>query len=131
MNDERYGIRFQPDARRAITERLPESIAVLQDPVDDTGPVEPGRDREAPGPGRWLEPADLLYPPDVQLQMRALGGARIAEAALDAAEEFVRSVLGRRPEAEEREVVAAAGEAGGDSSPVALDVNKFYEIFIS
>ena len=46
---------------------------VLQDAIDDAGPVEPGGDREAPGDCRGLEPADLLRPPDVQLQMRALG----------------------------------------------------------
>src|SRR5215468_9816337 len=47
---------------------------VLQDAVDDTGPVEPGRDGEPPGHRGGLEPADLLHPPDVQLQVRSLRG---------------------------------------------------------
>src|SRR5581483_6073714 len=46
-----------------------------------------------------------------------------------AADEYVCSALGRGPEAEEREVVAAAGEAG-DPLPIGLYVNKFYEVFI-
>jgi hypothetical protein len=46
-------------------------------------------------------------------------------------DECVHSILGRGPEAEEREVVATAGEAGGDSSPIALDIDKFHEVFIS
>jgi hypothetical protein len=56
---------------------------VLQHAVDDASPVEPGRDREAPRDGGGLEPADLLHPPDVQLQMRPPGGQRI-QAALGA-----------------------------------------------
>ncbi len=47
-----------------------------QDAVQDAGPVEPGRHREPPGYGGGLEPA-LLHPPDVQLQVRPLGGQRV------------------------------------------------------
>ena len=50
---------------------------VRQDAVEDAGPVEPGRDRESPGHGGGLEPADLLHPPDVQLQVRPLRGQRV------------------------------------------------------
>jgi hypothetical protein len=56
---------------------------VFQDAVEDAGPVEPGRDREPPRYGGGLEPADLLHPPDVQLQVRPLGGQRV-QAALGA-----------------------------------------------
>jgi hypothetical protein len=56
---------------------------MLQHAVQDAGPVEPGRDREPPGYGGGLEPADLLHPPDVQLQVRALGSERV-QAALGA-----------------------------------------------
>ena len=50
---------------------------VLEPAVDDAGFVEPGRHGESPGDGGGLEPADLLHPPDVQLQMRPPGGQRI------------------------------------------------------
>ena len=50
---------------------------VLHDSVDDAGPVEPGRHGEPPGDGRGPEPADLLHPPDVQLQVRPLRGQRV------------------------------------------------------
>jgi hypothetical protein len=50
---------------------------MLQDTIDDAGPVEPRGDREPPGDRRGLEPADLLHPPDVQLQMRAPGQERV------------------------------------------------------
>ena len=50
---------------------------MLQQAVDDAGPVEPGGDREAPGDGGGLEPADFLHPPDVQLQVRAACGQRV------------------------------------------------------
>ena len=56
---------------------------MLQHAVQDAGPVEPGRDRESPGDGGGLEPADLLHPPDVELEVRALGGQRV-QAALGA-----------------------------------------------
>ena len=52
-----------------------------QDAIKDAGPVEPGRHREPAGHGGGLEPADLLHPPDVQLQVRALHGER-AQAVL-------------------------------------------------
>jgi hypothetical protein len=50
---------------------------VLQDAVEGAGAVEPGHNREPPGHGGGLEPADLLHPPDVQLQVRALRGERV------------------------------------------------------
>src|SRR5258708_6135908 len=50
---------------------------MLQDTIDDAGPVEPGGDREPPGDRRGLEPADLLHPPDVQLPVRAPGQERV------------------------------------------------------
>jgi hypothetical protein len=56
---------------------------MLQHAVEDASPVEPGRDREPAGHGGGLEPADLLHPPDVQLQVRALRGQRV-QAALGA-----------------------------------------------
>jgi hypothetical protein len=56
---------------------------MLQYAIKDAGPVEPGRDREPPGHGGRLEPADLLHPPDVQLQVRTLSGQRV-QAALGA-----------------------------------------------
>jgi Arc/MetJ family transcription regulator len=46
---------------------------VLQDAVEGAGAVEPGHNREPPGDGGGLEPADLLHPPDVQLEVRPLG----------------------------------------------------------
>ena len=49
---------------------------VRQDAIQDAGPVEPGRDREPPRHGGRPEPADLLHPPDVQLQVRAPRGQR-------------------------------------------------------
>ena len=50
---------------------------VLHDPVDGAGPVEPGRNREPAGHRRRLEPADLLHPPDVELEVRTMGGQRV------------------------------------------------------
>jgi hypothetical protein len=47
---------------------------VLEEAVENTGPVEPGHNGEPPGDGGGLEPADLLYPPDVELEVRPLGG---------------------------------------------------------
>jgi hypothetical protein len=44
--------------------------------------------------------------------------------------ECARSVSGRVPEAEERKVIATTGEAGGDPSPIALDIDKFHKVFI-
>ena len=55
------------------------------------GPVEPGRDGEAPGDGRGFEPADLLHPPDVQLQVRPPGGQRV-QATLSAPGEVTAEV---------------------------------------
>ena len=56
---------------------------MLQEAVQHARPVEPGRHGELPGDGGGLEPADLLHPPDVQLQVRPPGGQRI-QAALGA-----------------------------------------------
>jgi len=50
---------------------------MFQDTVKRAGPVKADRYREPPGHGGGPEPADLLHPPDVQLQMRPLGGQRI------------------------------------------------------
>jgi hypothetical protein len=52
-------------------------------------------------------------------------------STLSAAEGCVRCVSGGGPETEQREVVATASEAGGDPSPIALDIDKFREVFIS
>jgi hypothetical protein len=46
---------------------------MLQDAVDGTGAVEPGRDGEPAGDSGRLEPAGFLHPPDVQLQVESLG----------------------------------------------------------
>jgi hypothetical protein len=56
---------------------------MLQDAVEDAGPVKPGCDRGPAGDGGGPEPADLLHPPDVQLQMRPPRGQRV-QAALGA-----------------------------------------------
>jgi hypothetical protein len=53
---------------------------MLQHAVQDAGPVEAGRDGEPPGDGGGLEPADLLHPPDVQLQVRPPRGQRVQAA---------------------------------------------------
>ena len=53
---------------------------MLQDSVDDAGAVEPGRDGEPTGHGGGPEPADLLHRPDVELEVRALGGQRVQAA---------------------------------------------------
>ena len=53
---------------------------MLQQAVDDTGPVEPGRDREASRDSGGLEPAGLLHPPDVQLEVRAPRGQWVKSA---------------------------------------------------
>jgi hypothetical protein len=50
---------------------------VLQDAVENAGPVEPGRDGEPPRDGGGLEPPDLLHRPDVQLQVRPPGSQRV------------------------------------------------------
>ena len=53
------------------------SGGMLEDAVDDTGSVEPGRNREPPGHGGGPESPDLLHPPDVQLQVRPPGSQRV------------------------------------------------------
>jgi hypothetical protein len=64
---------------------------MLQDAVEGAGPVEPGRDGEPAGDGGGPEPADLLHPPDVQLQVRALRGERV-QAVLGAPGEVAAQV---------------------------------------
>jgi hypothetical protein len=64
---------------------------VFQEAVDDAGPVEPGGDREPPGHGGGLEAANLLHPPDVQLQLRAACGQRV-QAALVAPGEVAAQI---------------------------------------
>jgi hypothetical protein len=53
---------------------------MLQQAVDDAGPAEPGHHREPPRHCRGLEEADLLHPPDIQLQVRAPRGQRVQAA---------------------------------------------------
>ena len=53
---------------------------MLQQAVDDAGAVEPGHDREPPRHGGRLEAADLLHPPDIQLQVRAADSQRVQAA---------------------------------------------------
>ena len=62
-----------------------------QDAVQDAGPVEPGCDGEPAGYGGGLETADLLHPPDVQLQVRTLGRQRV-QALLGAPREVAAQV---------------------------------------
>jgi hypothetical protein len=50
---------------------------VRHEAVQDEGPVEAGHDGEPARHGGGFEPADLLHPPDVQLQVRPLGGERV------------------------------------------------------
>ena len=54
-----------------------------QDPVDDAGAVEAGHHRQAAADGGGLEPADLLHPPHVQLDLRPRHLQRVS-AALEA-----------------------------------------------
>jgi hypothetical protein len=56
---------------------------VLEDAVDDAGPVEAADDGGAPRHRRRLEPADLLAPAHVQLQLCPLCCERV-QAALGA-----------------------------------------------
>ena len=51
--------------------------------VDDRGAVEADDDRHPAGDGGRLEPADLLHPPHVELDLRAGRGERV-EAAVGA-----------------------------------------------
>jgi hypothetical protein len=45
---------------------------VLEDAVGDAGPVEAGDNGKPTGDGRRLEPADVLHPPQVQLEVVSL-----------------------------------------------------------
>lgn len=53
---------------------------VLQEAVDDGGAVKPSGDRKPPGHSGRLEPADLLHPPDIELQVRTPCGERVQAA---------------------------------------------------
>jgi len=64
---------------------------VLQDAIQDAGPVKPSRDGEPPGDRGGPEPADLPHPPDVQLQVRAPGGQRV-QAALGAPDQVAAQI---------------------------------------
>ena len=64
---------------------------MLQDVVLDAGSVEPGRHGEPPGHRGGLEPADLLHPSDVELQMRTPGGQRV-QALLRASDKVAAEV---------------------------------------
>jgi hypothetical protein len=64
---------------------------VLQYALDDAGAVEPGGHREPPGDGGGLEPAGLLHPQDVLLQVRAAGGQRV-QAAVSAPSQVTAQV---------------------------------------
>ena len=84
----------EPQGRRLSRNGRPADVLswrVLQDTIDDAGPVEPGGDGEPPGNRRGLEPADLLHPPDVQLQMGAPGQEGI-QAALGAPGEIAAQI---------------------------------------
>ena len=50
---------------------------VLQDTVQDAGPVEPGHDGEPAGHRGGLESADFLHMPDVELEVRPVGSQRV------------------------------------------------------
>ena len=88
------------------------SRRMLQDAVQDAGPVEPGGDREPPGHGGELEPAGLLHPPDVQLQVRAVGGQRV-QAVLGAPGQVAAQVGFGAVAGDARE----AGQAGSHRQP--------------
>jgi hypothetical protein len=51
-----------------------------RDAVDDAGPVEARRDREAARDSGGLEQPDLLHPADVELQVRAPRGQWVKAA---------------------------------------------------
>ena len=55
---------------------------MLDEAVQEASPVEPGRHGESAGRGGGLEPADLLHPPDVQLQARPAGPGRARRTRL-------------------------------------------------
>ena len=65
---------------------------VLEHAVEDAGAVEAGGYRELPRDGGGLEPAGLLHPPDVVLQVRAAGGQRV-QAAVSAPPQVGLGVL--------------------------------------
>ena len=67
---------------------------MLQQAVDDAGPVEPGRDGESPGDGGGLEATDLLHPPEVQLQVRAARCQRVQAAFSAPGQEATQVGLG-------------------------------------
>jgi hypothetical protein len=65
------------DSRGTVGRRSHCARGVLQQPVDDAGAVEPAHHRGPPGDRGRLEPADLLAPAHVQLQVRPLRGQRV------------------------------------------------------
>ena len=67
---------------------------MVQQAIDDAGPVEPGGDREAPRDRGGLEPADLLHPPEVELQVRAAGSQRVQAAFSAPGQEAAQVGLG-------------------------------------
>jgi hypothetical protein len=60
---------------------------VFQDAVDEAGPIEAGNHGQPPGDGGGLEPADVLHPPQVQLEVVALCAQRRELARLTPREE--------------------------------------------
>ncbi len=60
---------------------------MLEDAVDDAGPVEARDDGQPAGHRGRLEPADVLHPPQVELEIVALGVKRRELPVLAPAEE--------------------------------------------
>jgi hypothetical protein len=84
---------------------------VVEPAIDHGCPVEAGDDREPARDRGRLEVADLLHPPDVQLQVRSPSRQRMQMTLGAPGEEAARvgaGVLSRRP--------VERGEIGGHSS---------------
>jgi hypothetical protein len=67
---------------------------VVQQAIDDAGPVEPGGDRNRPRDRGRLEAADLLHPPEVQLKVRAVTSQRVQVAFSAPGQEAAQVGLG-------------------------------------
>src|ERR1700728_1797237 len=67
------------------------SRGMLEHAVEHAGPAEPGDHRKPPRHRGGPEPAELLHPPDIQLQIRAAHGQRI-QAALSTPGEITTQV---------------------------------------